>query len=65
MNANLKYEIQANAFYRLTGRLAPGKDDPTRDDRSLKVAQAIWNLWQQEHGTTIVAMLESVEDVMR
>lgn len=61
-----RYEIQAEAFRRMTGHLAPGKDAPAAagsldfDERT-----AIYARWAEIHGECVYAMLDAVDCVLR
>lgn len=63
MNANIRFEIKAAAFNRMTGMLPPGKDDPfssdTREERECE-----WIRWNDENGSVIDAMMQAVEKVL-
>lgn len=61
MNANISFEIRARAFYRMTGKLAPGKDEPAAvnwEDRGERLA--VWAAWIRQYGPCIDAMLEAM-----
>ncbi len=62
MNANIRFEIIADTFCRMTGMLAPGKDawaGPSHDERRQEFTR-----WNDEHKTIIFQMLNAVEHVM-
>ena len=62
MDENTKYEIKADAFHRMRGMLAPGKDawmGPSHHER-----MTAWSEWLESYGCVIDAMLQSVEYVL-
>ena len=60
-----RYEIQAEAFRRMTGHLAPGKDAAagTSDDHAERTA--IYARWAEIHGECVYAVLDAVDCVLR
>ena len=61
MNANVKFEIIADAFCRTTGMLAPGKDawaGPSHEERRDAFAK-----WRDQNNTIINSMIHAVEHV--
>lgn len=61
MNANLEYEIKARAFHRMTGYMAPGKDEAAASHGdSYEVRVAIWAQWHQQWAPCIDALLWAV-----
>lgn len=53
MNENLKFEIKAEAFHRMTGMLAPGKNSCQ--------GEAAWEAWTQKYRGVVEAMFVAVE----
>ena len=59
MNANIRFEIKADAFHRMTGLLAPGKDawqGPSREERT-----EAWDKWNTDFSKVIEAMFQAIE----
>lgn len=67
MNASLRYEIKAQAFYNLTGVIAPGKDIPAGDPGKLTPAERMeaWDRFITEEGATVNAVLDAVDELVR
>lgn len=64
MNSNLAFEIRARAFQLMTGKLAPGKDEPAAvnwEDRGDRLAA--WMTWLEKYDPCIEAMLNAVDDI--
>lgn len=64
LNEIERFEIVATAFYRMTGRLAPGKDSPAALPSDREGRSAAWEEWNTEHGDTVRAVLNAVESVL-
>lgn len=62
MNANLRYEIKAAAFHRMTGHMAPGKDAAPGAEVAREFREMLWSLWWKDHGPIIDAVLDAVDD---
>lgn len=60
-----RYEIQAEAFRRMTGHLAPGKDaaDGSYDETANR--REIYARWDEIHGECVYAVLDAVDYVLR
>jgi len=61
MNDNVRFEIKADAFLRMTGMLAPGKhawSGPSYYERT-----EAWEKWNNKHGEIIAAMLDAAETI--
>ena len=59
MDANIRFEIRADAFHRMTGMLAPGKNawqGPSREERT-----EAWEKWNKDFSTVIDAMFQAIE----
>ena len=63
MNENIKFEIRAAAFNRMTGMLPPGKDDSFSSDTREEREEA-WSSWNYENAVVVEAMLKAVERVL-
>lgn len=62
MNENEKFEIKAEAFYKVTGMMAPGKDEgPINSGHSYEERLQEWRFWHKTCGQTINAMLSAFE----
>ena len=62
MNENIKFEIKADAFLRMTGMLAPGKaawQGPSHSERA-----KAWEKWQDDNRTIIYSMMEAIESIL-
>lgn len=65
MNANTEFEIKANAFKRMTGMMAPGKDEPAASHgHSYEERQAAWANWHTQHLKIIRALLHALDDIL-
>lgn len=60
-----RYEIQAEAFRRMTGHLAPGKDAPLGAYGDMDERTKIYLRWAEIHGEAVYAVLDAVDCVMR
>jgi hypothetical protein len=66
LSALERYEIQAEAFRRMTGHMAPGKDvaaaagPADREER-----MAIYARWSETHGECVYAVMDAVDCVLR
>ena len=61
LDANLKFEIKAFVFQKMTGMMAPGKDCghftfPTPEDRFCE-----WEYWIRKHGKVVDLMFQGIE----
>ena len=64
MNPNTKYEFIAGAFYRDTGLMAPGKDDPFGGSESdFMERQKAWDNWQKKNEKIIKSFVFSAEQI--
>ena len=61
MDANMKFEIKAEAFRRMTGLLAPGKD--AMQGPPLEERMRAWDMWLVKNGKVVDAMLRAMERV--
>ncbi len=62
MNANLEFEITAEAFRWMTGMMAPGKDVPAVTDHTpIEARQVAWFKWNNDHHKIIRAMLHAAD----
>ena len=62
MNSYLSYEIQAAAFHRMTGIMAPGKDEPAAcHGPSFDKRVDEWEEWQLRHRDIIRAFLWAID----
>lgn len=63
LDDNLRFEIKAAAFERMTGMLAPGKDSrqvtPSREERS-----RVWGDWLVNNEEIIDAFIGAIEKVL-
>lgn len=59
-----RHEIMAEAFRRMTGHMAPGKDaSPLSYPAPIEERRAAWDIWCDDHSTIIHAMFHAVESV--
>lgn len=65
MDANLLFEIKAEAFRRMTGQTAPGKDPGMAGQPASSYEERcyMWAEWQATHIDIISALLEAVEEL--
>lgn len=65
MNANLKFEIKAAAFHRMTGKLAPGKDEPAAspDPISEWDRQTAWVEWNRKYDQCFEAIVAAIDQI--
>lgn len=59
-----RYEIQAEAFRRMTGHLAPGKDAAAGSYDEAANRTEIYARWAEIHGECVYAVLDSVDCVL-
>ena len=58
-----RYELMAEAFYIMTGHIAPGKDvSPHGYAAPFLERQAAWNRWKEAHSAVINAMMTAFEN---
>lgn len=63
MNPSLNYEIQALAFYRMTGLLAPGKDAPAAGGpQDYDERNKAWIEWREKYGVVNSQILKACEE---
>lgn len=60
-----RYEIQAEAFRRMTGHLAPGKDAAAGSYDEAANRIEIYARWAEIHGECVYAVLDAVDYVLR
>ena len=60
-----RYEIQAEAFRRMTGHLAPGKDAAAGSYDEVANRTEIYARWAEIHGECVYAVLDAVDCVLR
>lgn len=60
-----RYEIQAEAFRRMTGHLAPGKDAAAGTYDEAANRTEIYARWAELHGECVYAVLDAVDYVLR
>ena len=60
-----RYEIQAEAFRRMTGHLAPGKDAAAGSYDEAANRTEIYARWAEIHGECVYAVLDAVDCVLR
>lgn len=59
------YEIKARAFHRMTGMMAPGKDEPAASGgHPMGERMDAWDKWTTDHHDVIKAVLLAVEKEM-
>lgn len=62
MNAYTHFEIKACAFYRMTGIMAPGKDEPAASGgHPMGERIDAWDKWNTDNHDLIAALLWAVE----
>lgn len=59
-----RYEIQAEAFRRMTGHLAPGKDAAAGTYDEAANRTEIYAKWAEHNGECVYALLDAVDHVM-
>ena len=59
MDANKKFEIKARIFYKMTGVIAPGKDDMMGMD--YKTRLTIWEDWNSKNIGILNAMFDTLD----
>lgn len=66
MNANLSFEIQAEAFRIMTGYMAPGKSvsPMANDGTSHQERWDAWRKWSIEYADVLTAMLRAMDSAM-
>ena len=65
LDSYYRYEIKAQAFQRMTGHMAPGKDAPSASyPAPSEERQKLWAEWVAENDKCIEAMLFSFERVI-
>lgn len=64
MNANVRFEITAHAFWLATGFIAPGKDCPPDLQQNPHLRQAAWDNWNRENHRTVSDMLAAFSHVI-
>jgi len=64
MNSNEHFECKAEAFYRMTGLMAPGKDPGRVASNNPEVRYAVWDVWCKAYGEAVNAGIKAVEIVM-
>lgn len=58
MNPVISYDIRAEAFRRMTGHMAPGKDAaPESYPASYEIRNEAWNKWNDDNAVIIRFML--------
>lgn len=63
MNPSLSYEIQATAFHRMTGLMAPGKDVAAASDTgNYAEREQRWIDWRARYGAVIDQILRACEE---
>ena len=62
-DSNLRFEVKADAFYRCTGQLAPGKDS-TVFSMSDEERHKLWEDWNNKHSKVIDHILTAVEHLI-
>ena len=64
MNANISFEIKAEAFRRMTGYMAPGKDAGMAGESASYAERChVWGDWLANNEEIITALLEAVETI--
>ena len=65
MDTNELYEVKAEAFRRMTGHMAPGKDAPSASyPAPYEERVKAWEQWQNDNGNCIRAMLLAFDSVI-
>jgi hypothetical protein len=60
-----RYEIEAFAFRRITGHMAPGKDvAPAAYEAPYEERAAEWAKWREAYEPVVSAMLHGVERIL-
>lgn len=63
IDPNTRFEAMADAFYRETGQLAPGKDSPAFSE-SFEQRQQVYKKWLDQHGRTLAAFVNALEKLL-
>lgn len=59
------YEIRAEAFRRMTGHMAPGKDvSPGAWSEPYEAREAAYKVWCQAHGAVVMHVIAAVTQVI-
>ena len=61
MDANIRFEIRANVFHKMTGMLAPGKD--AREGPPLEERIMAWEKWNRNNCKIVNMVLDATEHV--
>ena len=65
LDSYFRYEIKAQAFKRMTGHMAPGKDAASASyPAPVEERQKLWDEWLKENGKCVEAMLIGFERIM-
>jgi len=64
LNANEVFEIKAEAFRRMTGHMAPGKDPGLVAAEDPAARSAAWEVWVEAYGDAVIATISAYERVM-
>ena len=64
MTDNVKFEIMADAFLRMTGMLAPGKDAREGPSSYTDERWMAWAEWRENNRAIIFHLMNAVEHVL-
>lgn len=57
-----RFEIRASVFYKVKGKLAPGKDWPAALGPRPETLLAEWDEWNRQNGKLLKMVLDAVEE---
>lgn len=65
IDSNMVFEVKAEAFRRMTGYMAPGKDAGSRPDMaSYEERSAAWESWNQANKDCVIAIIAAMQSVL-
>jgi len=65
VDALVRYEIQAEAFHSMTGKMAPGKSvSPEFSQNDTEERLALWCKWHEDHREVIDAFMWAISEVL-
>ncbi len=64
-DSNTIFEIKAEAFRRMTGHMAPGKDAAALSyPASYEERSAAWEVWNQSNRECFVATIQAMQNIL-
>ena len=64
LSALEKFEIQAEAFHIMTGKMYPGKDVSPACETLYEERKEAWHAWIHEHAPVVIAMIAAIEHTL-